>query len=91
MAFDAKHRHFVFTIPWELRDYLIKHRELLDLLYLASRNTLACVFNDKNSKKQIEKIKSWNIVEHGNREVSTECPRCNHAMFKKIEYGTFSA
>jgi hypothetical protein len=27
---DIKHRHSVFTIPEELRDYFYKHRELLD-------------------------------------------------------------
>lgn len=55
MALDAPHRHIVFTIPWELRDYLIKHRELLDFLFVAARNTLACLFNDEKFRKSKRK------------------------------------
>lgn len=55
MALDAHHRHVVFTIPWELRDYLIKHRELLDYLFIAARNTLACLFNDQKFRKKKSK------------------------------------
>ena len=58
MALDAKHRHIVFTILWELRDYLIRHRELLDYLFIASRNTLACVFNDAKFRKKKAKEKN---------------------------------
>lgn len=57
MALDAPHRHIVFTIPWELRDYLIRHRELLDLLFVAARNTLACIFNDHKFRKNKRKEK----------------------------------
>ena len=57
MALDAPHRHIVFTIPWELRDYLIRHRELLDLLFIAARNTLACIFNDQKFRKNKRKKK----------------------------------
>ena len=42
--FDTKHRHIVFTIPKHLRGYFIKDRSLLNLLFIAARNTLACVF-----------------------------------------------
>ena len=56
--FDTKHRHIVFTIPKHLRGYFIKDRSLLNLLFIAARNTLACVFNDakyrKIKKKKIE-------------------------------------
>lgn len=58
MALDAPHRHVVFTIPWELREYLIRHRELLDCLFVASRNTLACVFNDAKFRKNKSKDKN---------------------------------
>ena len=61
MALDAPHRHIVFTIPWELRDYLIRHRELLDLLFVASRNTLACVFNDEKFRRKKRKPNKQNI------------------------------
>ena len=58
MALDAPHRHVVFTIPEELRDYLLKHRNLLDLLFVAARNTLACVFNDVKYRKKKKKDKN---------------------------------
>lgn len=60
MALEAPHRHIVFTIPWELRDYLLRHRELLDYLFVASRNTLACIFNDTKFRKK--KRKEKNII-----------------------------
>ncbi len=66
LALDAPHRHIVFTIPWELRDYLIRHRELLDLLFVAARNTLACIFNDtkfrKNKRKKEKQLFPKNKV-----------------------------
>jgi len=49
--FDTKHRHIVFTIPKHLRGYFIKDRSLLNLLFIAARNTLACVFNDAKYRK----------------------------------------
>ena len=51
IALDAKHRHIVFTIPKHLRGYFIKDRFLLNLLFIAARNTLACVFNDAKYRK----------------------------------------
>ena len=62
MALDAPHRHIVFTIPWELRDYLVRHRELLDLLFVASRNTLACIFNDEKFRKNKRKASKQKTV-----------------------------
>lgn len=55
MDLNAPHRHIVFTIPWKLRDYLIRHRELLNLLFVATRNTLACIFNDLKFRKNRRK------------------------------------
>lgn len=51
MALDAHHRHIVFTIPKELRRYFIADRNLLNLLFIAARNTLACLFNDAKFRK----------------------------------------
>ena len=51
IALDAKHRHIVFTIPKHLRGYFIKDRSLLNLLFIAARNTFACVFNDAKYRK----------------------------------------
>lgn len=57
MALDAHHRHIVFTIPWELRDFFIKDRNLMNLLFIAARNTLACLFNDDKFRKNKRKNK----------------------------------
>ena len=51
IALDARHRHIVFTIPKHLRGYFIKDRSLLNLFFIAARNTLACVFNDAKYRK----------------------------------------
>lgn len=57
IALDCPHRHIVFTIPFELRDFFIKHRVLLNSLFLAARNTLACLFNDQKFRKNKTKQK----------------------------------
>ena len=51
ITLDAKHRHIVFTIPKHLRGYFTKDRFLLNLLFIAAINTLACVFNDAKYRK----------------------------------------
>ncbi|WP_028044831.1 transposase [Candidatus Stoquefichus massiliensis] len=61
MAFETKHRHVVFTIPKELRYFFLKNRTLLDDLFIAARNTIACVFNDRKFRKN----KSKNMNEFG--------------------------
>ena len=58
MALDAHHRHIVFTIPWELREFFIKDRNSLNLLFVAARNTLACLFNDDKFRKNKRKNKN---------------------------------
>jgi len=55
MALEAHHRHIVFTIPKELRRYFIADRQLLNLLFIAARNTLACLFNDEKFRKKKSK------------------------------------
>ena len=60
IALDAKHRHIVFTIPKHLRGYFIKDRSLLNLLFIAARNTLACVFSDA-SKFLIDKKNTYMV------------------------------
>ncbi|MFC4283349.1 hypothetical protein [uncultured Catenibacterium sp.] len=51
IALDTKHRHIVFTIPDLLRGYFLNDISLLNLLFIAARNTLACVFNDTKYRK----------------------------------------
>lgn len=53
MCVDVKHRHIVFTIPKEYREYFRKDREALNLLFVASRNTLMKLFN----KSLFDKVK----------------------------------
>ena len=56
MCIDVKHRHMVFTIPEEYRRFFRENRSLLNILFVASRNTLMKMFNkslfDKVKKKQ---------------------------------------
>lgn len=59
-ALDVKHRHIVFTIPIELRVYFIKDRSLLELLFVASRNTMSSLVNHPlirkiRSKQKVKK------------------------------------
>jgi len=42
---DVPHRHVVFTIPQQLRVFFAKDRDLLHLLFIASRNTIASMVN----------------------------------------------
>lgn len=58
MAIEAPHRHIVFTIPWELRPFFMRHRILLNDLFLAASNTLSCVFNHRKFRKLKNKHKS---------------------------------
>ena len=51
MTFSCKHRHIVFTVALELRDYFIRDRSLLDLLFIASRNTISALANDAKFRK----------------------------------------
>ena len=51
MTFSCKHRHIVFTVAQELRDYFIRDRSLLDLLFIASRNTISALVNDAKFRK----------------------------------------
>ena len=53
MCIDVSHRHMVFTIPEEYRELFRKDRSLLNILFVASRNTLMKMFN----KSLFEKIK----------------------------------
>lgn len=56
MCIDVKHRHMVFTIPKEYRELFRENRDLLNILFVASRNTLMKMFNkslfDKVRKKK---------------------------------------
>lgn len=53
IALDVPHRHMVFTIPEELRIYFLKDRSLLNILFIAVRNTIVQVTN----KSLFDKLK----------------------------------
>ena len=40
MCIDVKHRHMVFTIPDNYREVFRKDRDCLNILFIASRNTM---------------------------------------------------
>ena len=51
--FKFKHRHVVWTIPEELRNYFREDRERLSLLFKASQIVIESWFHDKYKKKNI--------------------------------------
>ena len=53
MHFLIHYRHTFEKVSFQnhLRGYFIKDRSLLNLLFIAARNTLACVFNDAKYRK----------------------------------------
>ena len=51
MCIDVPHRHVVFTIPEGYREIFRKNRETLDILFIASRNTMMKIFNHSLFKK----------------------------------------
>lgn len=53
IALDVPHRHMVFTIPKELRIFFLKDRSLLNILFIAVRNTIAQATN----KSLFDKLK----------------------------------
>jgi hypothetical protein len=51
MALNCKHRHAVFTIPEELRVYFLRDRSLLNVLFLAARDTVYDLVNGSIQKR----------------------------------------
>ena len=52
---DCPHRHIVFTIPEELRNWFRQDRTRLNLLFVAARNTICILVNRSLSKKLRQK------------------------------------
>lgn len=48
---DVPHRHIVFTIPQELRNWFQQDRSRMNLLFVAGRNTISSLVNSSLSKK----------------------------------------
>lgn len=55
MCLDVKHRHIIFTIPLQYRIFFRKYRSALNLLFVAARNTIMKVINEKIYKKEKRK------------------------------------
>lgn len=55
MCVDTPHRHIVFTIPEAYRIYFRRERQALNLLFVAARNTIAKVTNEKIYRKEKKK------------------------------------
>lgn len=55
MCVDVPHRHIVFTIPEVYRNWFRKDRDALNLLFVASRNTICKMMNEKTFRKEKRK------------------------------------
>ena len=55
MCVDVPHRHIVFTIPDNYRGFFRKDRTALNLLFIAARNTICKITNEKIYKKEKRK------------------------------------
>ena len=51
---NCRHRHLVFTIPEELRDFFRKDRSLLNLLFDAASQTVLSWFHDLNKSQDFK-------------------------------------
>lgn len=74
MCVDVKHRHMVFTIPEEYREYFRKDRDALNILFVASRNTLMKITNNSLFNK-VRKKKT--VVRN---------PKDNYYLFRNYKY-----
>ncbi|MBQ9328247.1 MAG: transposase [Solobacterium sp.] len=55
MCVDTPHRHIVFTIPENYRLFFRKDRTALNLLFIAARNTICKITNEKIYRKEKRK------------------------------------
>ena len=51
LCVDTPHRHIVFTIPENYRPYFRRDRSALNLLFVAARNTIAKITNERLYRK----------------------------------------
>ena len=55
MCVDIPHRHIVFTIPEDYRVFFRRDRSTLNLLFVAARNTICKITNEKIYRKEKRK------------------------------------
>lgn len=60
MCIDVPHRHVVFTVPESYRYFFRKDRSSLNFLFVAARNTICKLFNEKLYRKLKRKNKIKN-------------------------------
>ena len=72
IAVDAPHRHIVFTIPKEIRSFFRKDRSSLNLLFIASRNTICSITNSSKVKKLIkhDQLGDYTYLLRNNRHIN---------------------
>lgn len=61
-VFDCPHRHIVFTIPKELREYFKKDKSLLNILFIGASDVINYFFNGRRESKRVDKSKSYTIT-----------------------------
>lgn len=67
---NCKHRHIVFTIPAELRKYFRKDREMLDVLFSASSDT----------------IKQWMYLQNKSENYTPGIVTCLHTFGRDLKW-----
>jgi hypothetical protein len=87
-AIDASHRHIVFTIPEELRNYFRIDRKALDLLFIAARNTICCIFNEKIYRKAKKKYiqDSYYLYRHFRHKKEFGMIACLHTFGRDLKW-----
>lgn len=95
---NCKHRHLVFTIPYELRKFFRLDRSLLDILFKASSQTLFTWFHNLNKSEHFTpgfiatlhtfgRDLKWNPHIH---MILTEGASGNHTVWRHIHHIPFT-
>lgn len=98
-CYNCKHRHVVFTIPDELRDYFFQDRSRLNLLFEAVNITLSSWFRERSKKQNYKpgfilvihtygRSLNFNPHIHG---ILTEGAMGNFNVFKKFDFISYNA
>lgn len=59
---NVKHRHCVFTIDENLRDFFLKERSLLDCLFHSVASVISRMFFELNKSKILRLVLSWSYI-----------------------------
>lgn len=61
-VFNCHHRHIVFTIPEEIREYFKKDKNLLNNLFSSANNVIQYLFNGRRENKRVDKSNAYYIT-----------------------------